>query len=97
MNDVHQQQGIWSSGMIHALGVRGPKFNSRNASFYFIGYIINQLFPVSVKIKLTLKSDKSKCLCSLKKGCNTIVQLSVVSFNSKFNVTAVSHMKLVQR
>jgi hypothetical protein len=32
---VRRVSGVWSSGMILALGVRGPGFNSPNAPYFY--------------------------------------------------------------
>lgn len=37
--DKRSDIGIWSSGMILALGVRGPEFNSRNGPVIFMSFL----------------------------------------------------------
>ncbi|CAN6816912.1 hypothetical protein Bca4012_006819 [Brassica carinata] len=40
LNGTKSTPGIWSSGMILALGARGPEFDSRNAPIEFFGMIL---------------------------------------------------------
>ena len=37
---TYKQAGIWSSGMILALGARGPEFDSRNAPISTIFFLV---------------------------------------------------------
>ena len=42
--DIMQTPGVWSSGMILALGARGREFDSRNAPFLLLFVLIFSFF-----------------------------------------------------